>query len=425
MLSLFTTTNVVSIVADVPVTGIEILCEDVVELNLDKGESFSIDYLVTPSEATKKDVSFIFTEYADEPLAEFSVNGNTVTPTSGGWAIVTLQTVDGGFRDSFIVCVKTTRVTVIESTLQNDSITVGEVTSLDTAFTPKNAYNQTLGYRVKEGADVVSISPTGKITGIGIGTAVIEVYSQDNPEATDEVTLTVNSSGVIDFVSDKSYLTALESSGSVPAVINPALNGFTVDIELLSQDSAQPLDTVISVSFDKATSSVNYTFLDPAFVGDIEIKLTVTPEGGESVSKSCYVSRISEISVDWGNPDADYRYAVENGGVHPVEMIIDLRPAGADVTYLLTANYKSATDLTGHSTVVSGTPTAIEEGVTYYCEGGYLSVQLVDNTLIIKGERVAEIIDDTTTELILTVVDNNIENDEGITLPTVTLVVFG
>ena len=37
MLSLFTTTEVVSIVVDVPVNGIDVVIEELVELDLDKG----------------------------------------------------------------------------------------------------------------------------------------------------------------------------------------------------------------------------------------------------------------------------------------------------------------------------------------------------------------------------------------------------
>ena len=59
MLSLFTTTSVVSIVVDVPVTGIEISTDEVIELDLDKRESYEVEYLVTPTEASKKDVKFI------------------------------------------------------------------------------------------------------------------------------------------------------------------------------------------------------------------------------------------------------------------------------------------------------------------------------------------------------------------------------
>ena len=44
MFSLFTTSNVVSIVVDVPVNGIDVMVEEIVELDLDKNESFTVAY---------------------------------------------------------------------------------------------------------------------------------------------------------------------------------------------------------------------------------------------------------------------------------------------------------------------------------------------------------------------------------------------
>ena len=53
MLSLYTTTEVVSIMVDVPVNGIDVVVEELVELDLDKGESFEVDYLITPARIRK------------------------------------------------------------------------------------------------------------------------------------------------------------------------------------------------------------------------------------------------------------------------------------------------------------------------------------------------------------------------------------
>ena len=49
MFSLFTTSNVVSIVVDVPVNGIDVMVEEIVELDLDRNESFTVDYAISPT----------------------------------------------------------------------------------------------------------------------------------------------------------------------------------------------------------------------------------------------------------------------------------------------------------------------------------------------------------------------------------------
>lgn len=414
MLSLFTTTNVVSIVTDVPVTGIEIHNEEMVVLSLEKGEFIEVEYQVMPIEATVKDVQFSFSQYADETLATFRVEGNKLTPLTAGWAKVTLQTVNGGYRDSFIVRVTTTKVTGIDSFVESESITVGETTSIKTQFTPQNAFNQGLEYRVKDGHDVVEIR-NGKVKGIGIGTATIEVISLDSPDVKDEVTVTVGSSGVFDFVDSVSYLTVLELSGAVRTVINPSIAEYIVDIEIPTEHVG-----VIDAYFDEAAGALKYTFLDPVFIGDIDLKLAVTPEGSEPVEKTVTVSRISDISVSWV---AKGNEAVYMNEPYPVE--INLKPSGANVTYLLTLEYVSGTGVSGN--VTSGQEITLEEGTVYTADGGYISVERVGDDIIVTGLYKYDDIDmagAARTVIKLKVQDNNKPDEAPIELAEKTIIVI-
>ena len=105
MLSLFTTTNVVTIVADVPVTGIVLNMDksEIPVLSLDDGDTMRVDYSVTPNGATNKEVTYSFSPVGEEKMAEFEMDGNLLIPKEHGKAKVTVETVDGGFRDSFVV----------------------------------------------------------------------------------------------------------------------------------------------------------------------------------------------------------------------------------------------------------------------------------------------------------------------------------
>ena len=290
MLSLFTTTNVVSIVVDVPVTGIEISIDEVIELDLDKRESYEVDYLITPTEASKKDIKFLFLPVGNEKLAEFTVEGNKITPISYGTAMVTLETVDGGFRDSFQIVVHSKTVESITSLPEKDTILVGEKTKITTEFYPEIINDPGLTYRVKSGQEYATVSNRGEITGIGVGTAVIEVISISNPEAKSEFTVTVESSGVIDFVNNTSTLTALDNVGKINSVINPDVKIDTYSIalyQLLDNGTREAIDSsVVSVAFDSLTGEISYEFIELAFVGKIEIELTVATGEGETVTKS-------------------------------------------------------------------------------------------------------------------------------------------
>lgn len=393
MLSLFTTTNVVTIVADVPVTGIVINMDksEIPILSLDDGDTMRVDYSVTPGGATNKEVNYSFSPIGEEKMAEFIVDGNLLIPTDHGKTKVTLETVDGGFRESFIVYVTTRRVTAIDSTPVRDTICVGEYTTVDTLFTPHNAANQSLSYSIKEGSDVVQIL-NGRIKGVGIGTAVIEVASADRPEVTDEIVINVVSSGVFDYVDADEFTMVDEVGGAIDVVLNPELGNISHSISLKDVTGVgEPVDPadVVDVIFNKEEGKLEYAFKDLNFVGTIEVLLSITPDGKDAVEKTCTITRLSEVKVEWTEESSARSHTVfynEN-----LNLEIDVQPKVAKVTYKVNVKFTAGTDLTG--TVKSGDEIILEEGVRYYCDGGYVSFMLVNNTIVVRGERTAESFD--------------------------------
>lgn len=433
MLSLFTTTNVVSIAVDVPVTGIDVAIEEIVELDLDKGESIEIDYIVTPKEATKKDVKITFSKLGEAKLATFDVEDSKITPTSYGSALVTVETVDGGFRDSFEVIVYSKMVESIVSLPVKDTILVGEKTKITTEYFPEIINDPGLTYRVKSGDEVAVVSPRGEITGIGVGTAIIEVTSTSNPEAKSEFTVTVESSGVIDFVKDTSTLTALDNSGKISSVINPAItvDSYSVALyRLLEDGTKEAIDSsVLTVSFDALSGEVSYQFVELSFVGKIEVELTVIPTEGEPATKSCYIERISKISIEWVEQDeGERKYSVDHSDTNGKSIQIDLRPLGADVTYYVTLSYSKTTDVTGE--LEPGVEFELEEDTLYTSNGGCLSLMLENSSdgvyLVVKGEyapTLAEIGNGSSVTYITLRVHNN-HNDEDTVLGEISVVVY-
>ena len=385
MLSLFTTTNVVTIVADVPVTGIEITMDknEIPVLSLDDGDTIRVDYMVMPNGASKKDVNYYFNSIGEEPMAEFDVDGNLLTPTSHGKTKVTVETVDGGFRDSFIIYVTTKKVTAIDCTVP-DTITVGSAVKIETVFTPAKPYNNSLTYSIKEGHDVISLN-NGEIKGIGIGTAIVEIVSGDNPEVKDEVVINVESSGVFDYINIDNFATLKETSGWVDVVFNPILGNIGYDIQLEhiadGEDSVNP-DDIINVVLNKEEGRLEYEFKDPDFIGTIRVDLTVTAANGSTKTEHCTITRLSEVTVEWIG-DAEY----SNHGVvwnsEPLLLGISVKPSVAHVTYKVSVKYTANSGLVGD--VSSGDEIILEEGKTYTCNGGYISFTLKNNTIEIVG----------------------------------------
>ena len=397
MLSLFTTTSMVTIVADVPVTGIVINMDksEIPILSLDDGDTMRVDYSVTPSGATNKEVTYSFSPIGDDKMAEFRVDGNLLVPTDHGKTKITIETVDGGFRDSFIVYVTTHRVTAIDSVAKPDTIHVGEYTTIDTAFTPHNAANQSLTYNIKEGNDVVEIQNgrrKGREWRIGIGTAIIEVISADKPEVKDEVKITVTSSGVFDFIDADEFTMVDEVGGSIDVVLNPELGNISHTISLKDvTEGFDPVDPneVVDIIFNREDGKLEYEFKDINFIGTIEILLSITPDGKEPVEKVCTITRLSEVKVEWAESSSNRSYGVFYN--EDLSLEINVQPKVAKVTYKVVVDFAVGTDLQG--SVKPGDEIILEEGVKYYCNGGYVSFMLVNNTIVVRGERAAESMD--------------------------------
>ena len=427
MLSLFTATEVVSIMVDVPVNGIEVAIEELVELDLDKGESLEVDYLVSPTEAGNKDVIFRFLAIGDEKLADFSVEGNKITPTSYGSARVVVETVDGGYRDSFEVIVYSKRVESISSRLEAVTLTVGQTAKIQTSFYPSIVRDEGLSYRVKSGEGIVSVTSSGQVKGIGIGTAVIEVASKDNPSATSEITVEVKSSGIFDLVSDRCDVTALTNVAQIYTVINPEITVLDYSLTLINSDKEEITEDIAVAHFDTKSGVISCQFIDEAFVGDIEIVIHLVTSGGE-LTKSAYVHRISEIEIGWADTSSDGRYVVLSSNSDGIRIEINQRPLGADVSYFASLDYTAFTDVAGN---VSGDESfELIMGERYVAESGTLSIELevtADGVfLIVRGEYVPTP-DEINSQLAITEISVKVVNnhDGSVTvLDKISVVVF-
>ena len=418
MLGLYTTTNVVAVVADVPVSGIVLHIDksDIPEIDIERGESFVLDYTVMPQGATNKGVSYTFVdETTGEEADAFDVQGNVLIPKLPGRFKVTVRTDNGGYSDNFIIYVTTSKVTGLEATVDKDEITVGEYATVTSVITPTNAKNQAVNYTVTSGEGVVEIV-NGKIKGVGIGVATVLVSSAENPDIKDEVTVTVRSSGVFDFVNAEEFTTVLETEGDIDVVLNPetALSGYT--LELTSDGSFDPY-TVMSAVFNADEGKINYEFISSDFVGSITVSLSVTAADGQTEAKSVTVTRITDVKVEW---ETGLPRSVHFGD--RIDPHVNVQPSSADLTFMLTASFTSATDISGE--VNSGVQITLTEGKKYTCNGGYVSFMLVGNTVVVYGEKTYDdmsMLERTTTKLYIVVIDN--QSGKTVNLPVKTIIV--
>ena len=139
MISLFTATSSISLAVSVPVSKIEYTGESVVYLDLDRGEAYQPEYTVYPTSAANKSIALVTEAVGDEPLCELEYKDGVIYPKSAGMAKVYLTTVDGGFRDSFIVQVSSVVLKEVTATVSSDTLYVGETAMILPIFNPTGA----------------------------------------------------------------------------------------------------------------------------------------------------------------------------------------------------------------------------------------------------------------------------------------------
>ena len=416
MLTLYSATTAISVAVAVPVSGIDVLEEDIVELDLDKGETYTVEYIISPTEAKNKKVKYIFEQIGKEKLAEFTVDGDTIKPTSAGQAKVIVETDDGAYRDYFNVVVYSRQVNGITSKVANNVIHVNETTKIETKFSPVIASNKGLTYKVVEGQDVVTVNNIGEIRGIGIGEAKVEITSVNNPNAKAYVEIRVEPTGAMDILKPKQSITVFQDpKGEFGIYLNPYVT-FVGDpvIEVVDTTHGNPVeDSLIVWQYDKASNTIKYEIKDRSYIGTLQFNVTVTPEDASSITKSCSITQISNITADW--KEYNEWYPVAGSGL---DIEIDLNPLGADVTFTAMFEFVASTSQAG--TINSGELVTLTSGEVYTVNGGYYSVMILNSTdgaflHIVRTVTPQSDMEDTDINIKLFITDNN-DSDNTIEL---------
>ena len=340
MLLIMISSNILGNFVDIPVTGIEIIeAEDFIYLDMDKDETHTLRYTVYPTSAKPKNkkVSVSTEAFGNEPLAEFDFEMEdgkvTVIPTSAGAARIVLTTVSGGFRDSIVVYVDSTKLQAIDSTVPKNELTVGEKIAITTTFLPENPSDTILHY-VSSNSSVATVSSKGEIHALRKGTATITVISNADENITDTITIAVKNTDEMDL--GITEITSFYGKGSIPISIETS-GSFTIEdlsYQIFDANGNPVPASVISAVFKTEGDSVvlDYAFTDPTFVGDVKIEITFG-SGDDAITKSCTVSKVREISVAF---DSDKAFNI--GAGQQSRIPYTLTPEDAEVTYEVSAS---------------------------------------------------------------------------------------
>ena len=338
MILLFAATQSLSNLVEVPVTGIDIIgTDEFVYLDMDKEETYTIEYAVYPTTAKNKNVSVSTEAFGSEPLASFDFeieDGKvTVVPTSAGAARVVLTTVSGGFRDSIVIYADSTKLQAIESTITKSELLVGETAKIDTKFLPENPSNTLLEY-VSSNPAVVQVTPNGVVRALSRGEATITITSEFDRSISDTVTVTVSNKDEMDLGAES--LNSFYGKGSIPISIKSdnAIALENLSYQILDEEGNPVPETVISAQFkiDGTSVTLEYEFIDADFVGSLSFEITFTHDD-IVITKTCEVSKMREIEVSF---EVDGVFNIVAGTTAPVPHI--LTPEDAEVTYTVTAS---------------------------------------------------------------------------------------
>ena len=169
----------------VPATEI---CLDKTSITLSVGKAEAITATILPENATNQTVTWTS---SNTSVAKVNANG-TVKGISAGTAIIT-ATVDGVTAE----CSVTVTVPVESVSLNKTSLTLakGKSETLKATVSPTNATNKNVTW-TSSNTSVATVSSSGKVTAVAVGTAQITVTTKDGyKKATCTVTVTSGSTG--------------------------------------------------------------------------------------------------------------------------------------------------------------------------------------------------------------------------------------
>ena len=332
MISLFSTADAVSLGISIPVDRIEIVEENIVYLDLDIKEKYKIDYTVYPTNAKNQEVSLSTEQVGDQRLCEVDFEDGYLIPKSIGMAKVYLTTIDGGFKDSFIVQIDSNMLQEVECEISQTEMYVGNKAYITTAFIPANASNQVVAYKSSD-TNVATVSKTGEVLGVGKGTATITVYSIDDESIYDTVTVNIFNTDIMDISTDS--IITWNSTGTFNLSLDTE-EEYELSYQVLDY-ALNPVNTSdITVTFGEESSNGNvvatYEFND-SFIGKYTIEVTIKTKLGHKLSKQVLIEKVSQVNASFVYDKAP---AFTMGSMNVLNFMIT--PNTDDVTYEVEAN---------------------------------------------------------------------------------------
>ncbi len=249
-------------VLPIKVTSVSINEDDFEDgvLKLSTNNSYNLEYLIEPANASNKDVTW---SVEHESIATVDENG-VLTAHNVGVTTVTVTTVDGEFTATCDIETYFQDLTTIAFTDNSKTLYEGDTYQTAVVFTPSNASNKDVDYASSD-IETATVDESGLITALKPGTVTITVSNEEG-------------------LSHSIVVTILEKVNVASVSLNYTEKTLTVADTLALKATVMPIDAhnkdVTWSSSDPSVASVNINGLVRALkVGTTTI--TVTTVDGE------------------------------------------------------------------------------------------------------------------------------------------------
>lgn len=321
--------------SSVAVTGVSL---DRSSLSMAVG-SASVELVATvaPSDATNRSVTW---SSSNSSVATVSTTG-VVAAIAPGTATITVTTVDGSMTATCIVTVTSATIATTGVTLDKDTLNLslgGGTSPLVATVEPANATNKNVMF-MSSNQSVATVSATGVVTPVAIGTATITVVTSSGGFTdTCAVTVSAQTFPVTSVMLNTDTLNLVTGSGSSTLVAtvlplnatNPAVTWMTSNANVASVTSAgvvAPVGvgtaTITVTTVDGShTDTVAVTVTAPVPVSGVSLDMTTLAQVAGAVATPLVATvspaNAANKNVTWSSSNPSVASVSGTGAVRPL-----------------------------------------------------------------------------------------------------------
>lgn len=226
-----------------PITSTSIKL-NTINLNLAIGENHTLTFIIEPSNATSKEVTWTS---LDNNIATVS-NSGEVSAIGVGETIIEVKSKDGKSKAECAIKVNPILISSLSLEKSNIILTVGEQEKISVSILPNNATNKTLNW-TSSNPLIASVSQLGDIRGLSKGICIISVKSSDGHAQASAIVNVIE-----DIKYDKMIFENLKSDLLNEAIAYNELKGNNLGEELKARETIYTIEIASDVSTNRLTT---------------------------------------------------------------------------------------------------------------------------------------------------------------------------